>query len=55
MQGSRVPRGHRAPQLYSRAPFSQNHYFCLDSKKKKTLGFWLHSKISGLQGYSFET
>jgi len=47
----------RAQWLFSRAPLSQNHYFCPESKYKKALGSGLHDKNLGaprLQGAPFE-
>ena len=50
MQGSRAPKqknqGSSTPPLLSRAPFSQNQYFCLGCKKSETL-------CSGLQQQEF--
>jgi len=47
----RAPRqknwGSRAQWLFSRAPLSQNHYFCPGSKYKKALGSALHEKNLG--------
>ena len=46
-------RGSRAQWLFSRAPLSQNHYFCPGSKYRKALDSGLHGKNfwdPGLQG-----